>query len=146
MPTSSFTEKAQHLKLLIQQDLSCTWGEINHSKFMVYYGALNTTLYVSISLLTKISGTWSLIFVHVAFLASQVVAPTFKLFLEPYRQITLIPLLTQISHLVVSTVIAKIFCAVFGMSFTKKQICTITIFFLISDKVAQSFQANFQKI
>lgn len=99
-------------------------------QFLLHYASTTGLTYGVLSVATSINPRESLVFVHIAYLIDLIAAPLFAYYLEPYREVTLVPLVGQVAHLCVSVILAQAICHIFKLTINLKQTPWIGLIFV----------------
>ncbi len=102
-----------------------------------YYHPVQVMLFASLSYtgtacLTSIPPMRGLSLAVLSYAISQLILPFFRLFLEPYQEVPLVPLLGQVIHLSTVLLLAKVICHLVGQPLSCKEIRKISLIFIMS--------------
>ena len=86
--------------------------------------------YIGTAYLTSIPPRKGMLFAVLAYTLSQLTASFFAEFLEPYQEISLVPLIGQVMHLTTSLILAKTICSILKEPLTFKEMRQISFVFL----------------
>lgn len=126
--SSSINQFSHH----VERNFSLLGKQIVQPIYQRRYLVCCTAIYISSALLTTANPWNALKFIHLAYLIDRISTAVFATLLEDYRSITLVPFLGQMTHIVISTLLANGICRFLGSALTARQIYTIGSIFLIS--------------
>jgi hypothetical protein len=118
-----------------------TWHHISHSHHPLSRPTrllvVVDIFYIGTSILTNIPAKFSMPFMAVAIAIDQLVMPKFVELLEPYCDVSGVPLLVHVVHIQASLLIAKAICSLFSIALSWKQIYALGAIYWVSIHVTR---------